>query len=118
LIQIEVQGEEELRQLLEKAPREIRKAAHEVTAEIAEQIKSVAERICPVRTGYLRSTIFKKDIGFMECAVGVMASYAVYVEFGTSHMAPRSFLRPAVVSVQHEFAPTLARKVEEYLRSL
>lgn len=118
MIQIEVQGEEQLRQLLEKAPREIRKAAHETVAEIAEQIKSTAERICPVRTGYLRSRIFKKDIGFMECAVGDDASYAVHVEFGTSRMAPRSFLRPAVISVQHEFAPTLARKIQDYLRGL
>jgi len=52
----------------------------------------VAYNVCPVRTGYLRSTIqfFVQGLrGVLEAT----AHYAGFVEFGTRRMAARPFIR-------------------------
>ena len=54
-----------------------------------------AQLIVPVRTGYLRSTIYGFVVGWYV-EIGAMASYAVFVERGTSRMVARPFLEPAV----------------------
>lgn len=56
---------------------------------------------CPVDTGYLRGTIhssFSGDGRSGEASGSVVAgaSYAGYVEWGTSRMAPQPFMGPAL----------------------
>ncbi|MEU8199288.1 HK97-gp10 family putative phage morphogenesis protein [Microbispora amethystogenes] len=73
------------------------------TAKVAKVARSTGERtvagaqaIVPVLTGNLKGTIgvdFDPDgLGF---EAGPTASYAPYVEHGTSRMAPRAFMGPA-----------------------
>lgn len=64
-------------------------------------IQRDGQAFAPVDTGYLRSTIGVDFTGDgrssdMEAAIGPTASYAVYLEFGTSRMAPHAFMGPAL----------------------
>lgn len=54
-----------------------------------------ARSACPVRTGYLLSTINARTNGFM-CEAEATAEYAQYVEYGTWKMAAQPFFTPAV----------------------
>jgi len=62
---------------------------------VGADIKEMAETLVPVRTGYLKSTIYYRVEG-MNLEVGAEADYAAYVELGTSRMAARPYLRPSV----------------------
>jgi HK97 gp10 family phage protein len=72
----------------------------EVCAEVdvvGANMKDLAWNIAPVRSGFLRSTIYyevQKELLTLE--FGARAYYAYFVERGTAHMAARSFLRPAM----------------------
>ena len=54
-----------------------------------------AQARCPVRTGFLRSTISASTDGTsMTCIAG--ADYAQYVEYGTSRQSPQPYFEPAL----------------------
>lgn len=54
-----------------------------------------AQARCPVRTGYLRSTISASTDGIsMNCIAG--AEYAQYVEYGTSRQSAQPYFEPAL----------------------
>ena len=54
-----------------------------------------AQARCPVRTGYLRSTISASSTASsVTCMVG--ADYAQYVEYGTSRQLPQRYFEPAL----------------------
>lgn len=58
---------------------------------------NTARELCPVRTGYLRSTIHCDVSGDMiECYAD--ADYAQYVEYGTSRMAAQPYFEPALLA--------------------
>lgn len=60
--------------------------------------KRDAQAICPVDTGFLRSSITyetKGTAGGAEGVVGPTASYGGYVEDGTSRMGPHPYMGPA-----------------------
>lgn len=82
-----------IRQLLESNPV----AAH--LAQVGLGVETTAKRLCPVDTGRLRSSINSQvgtdDQGLLA-VVGTDVDYAPHVEFGTSKMAPQSFLRAAL----------------------
>lgn len=72
--------------------------SREVAAEldvVGADIVDLAKSIVPVRTGYLRSTIYHK-VEDTNLEVGASAHYAAYVELGTSKMSARPYLRPSV----------------------
>lgn len=65
-------------------------------------VKSDAQMKCPVKTGFLRSTIYAKLLSFipgsqrfLQIVIGAWAHYARFQEFGTRHIAPRMFIRKA-----------------------
>lgn len=58
-------------------------------------IQNKARQLCPVDTGRLRSSIFmRKGEDFVE--IGTNVHYAPHVEFGTSRMRAKPYLRPAI----------------------
>lgn len=64
----------------------------------AQEAAQEARRLCPVDTGYLRSTIYGRvvaDPTGWRAVVGASADYAGFVEYGTSRQIAQPFLRPA-----------------------
>lgn len=65
------------------------------------RVESGAKRLCPVDTGRLRASITHtvgRDGQGIVGTVGTNVTYAVFVELGTRHMAPRPYLRPALAA--------------------
>lgn len=84
---------------------------------IADSIKAMAQSLVPVKTGFLRSTIYASmdppsPFGITEkhwiLKVGAWARYARYQEFGTRYIQPKEFLtkslqahQPSLVALMH-----------------
>ena len=58
--EIEVEGAEELKQTLGRLDVEMQNRLHERLAEWAETVRVDAQHLAPVRTGYLRTTIYAR----------------------------------------------------------
>ncbi|RLI14333.1 MAG: hypothetical protein DRO93_13060 [Candidatus Thorarchaeota archaeon] len=92
---VEPKGVEEFKRRLEVFDAEMRERVHGRLKGWAEDVRALARKLVPVRTGYLRSTIYARVNGWVV-EVGAGASYALFVEFGTRYMRARPFLVPAV----------------------
>lgn len=57
-------------------------------------IEAAAKNAAPVDTGNLRNSI-SSDVGALSAEIGPTAEYGIYVEYGTSRMAPQPFMGPA-----------------------
>nr|DAJ40986.1 MAG TPA: tail component [Caudoviricetes sp.] len=75
-------------------------------------LRDEAKRRAPVRTGFLRSKITAKKAGKNGADVISAAPYAAYVEFGTSKMAPRAHLRPAIEATMDDMVAAIVEGVE------
>lgn len=90
-------------------------ARHDFSPEVlvaGKILRDEAKRRAPVRTGYLRSNITAKKAGRNAADVISAAPYAAYVEFGTSKMAPRAHLRPAIESTMDDMVAAIVEGVE------
>jgi HK97 gp10 family phage protein len=74
-----------------KIEKEVEMELDVVSADMVDLSRSLV----PVRTGFLRDSIFHHVAGF-TLDFGAEADYASYVEFGTSKTPPRPYLRPAL----------------------
>lgn len=85
-------------------------AAPKVVAKAGYDTEATAKGICPVDTGNLRNSI-GTDItdGGYAAEVGPKASYAPFVEYGTSRMAPQAFMGPAFDRHSGEFVDALSQ---------
>ena len=75
-------------------------------------LRDEAKRRAPVRTGYLRSNITAAKAGRNAADVISAAPYAAYVEYGTSKMAPRSHMRPAIDATMDDMIAAVIEGVE------
>jgi len=74
--------------------------AEAIAADMAQvHVTTIAQRLVAVRTGFLWSTIRGWSVGRMFFIVAG-ASYAIFVEFGTSRMSARPFMTPGLMSLQ------------------
>jgi HK97 gp10 family phage protein len=80
----------------------IQRQVHSFLASWAADVKAEAMRQVPIRTGYLRSTIYAK-IQEWVAEIGADASYALFVELGTKYMQAHPYLYPAI----QEYLPQL-----------
>lgn len=64
--------------------------------ETGDRIVSDAKQIVPVRTGRLQNSIQVAETREGGLVIVALTSYASYVEFGTSRMFARPYLRPAI----------------------
>lgn len=62
----------------------------------AQAVCDSAKSMCPVDTGALRSSI-NVSVNGNRAEISADTDYASYVEFGTSKMAPRPYLVPALL---------------------
>lgn len=101
-----IEGIDELVTLFHNLIPQMTDSFHEITGRYgASMYKDMYSR-CPVRTGYLRSTIGLTSSP-ESFNIYVTADYAGYVNFGTSRMKSRPFF----TSVVNEQSPKM---VEEY----
>jgi len=94
-INLDLTGSEEFVQAIKRFDSEMQRQVHEHLATWAENVKTDAACMVPVRTGYLRSTIYTR-IQEWNTEVGAEAAYAAAVEFGTRHAMAQPFISPAV----------------------
>lgn len=90
-------------------------ARHDFSPEVlvaGKILRDEAKRRAPVRTGYLRSNITAAKAGKNAADVISAAPYAAYVEFGTSKMAPRAHLRPAIDASMDDMVAAVIEGVE------
>lgn len=77
----------------EKASAVVRKSAFD--------IETTSKILAPVDTGALRNSIGTDIVGegtspVVEAQIGPTVNYGAYVEFGTSRMAPKAYMGPAL----------------------
>ena len=91
----DLEGAEEFKQAMQQLDSAMQKHVHELLAQWAENVKALAQQLAPVRTGYLRSSIYTKIDGWVA-EIGTEAAYALFVEFGTRRMQAQPFLYPSL----------------------
>lgn len=85
-----------------KARRETRDTVHKAGFEI----ESGGKQRAAVKTGFMRNSItteFRDEQFEWEAESGPEADYGKYVEIGTEHQAPQSFMGPAFDAVEPSF---------------
>lgn len=82
-----------------------------IVAKAAMDIQAHAQNRAPVRTGFLKGSIQAKREKPLSWRVDVQADYGIYVELGTSRMAARPYLIPAVEMVRPSFLSAMSQVV-------
>lgn len=68
------------------------------------RMEEMAKRLVPVDTGRLKGSIYHTyNPATKTLRLIADAPYALYIEMGTYRMAPRPFLRPAMLAVANRF---------------
>jgi len=111
---VHFEGQDEFRLKMEQADASMKALVQQRLEEFAESIKETAQRIAPVRTGYLRSTIFTEAAEW-TVKVGASAPYAAYVEYGTRFMHGRRFLSQAIEIHRLQLVNIVGEAVSESL---
>ncbi len=105
-IEFDVQGVDEFVQAMQKLDVAIQEQVRAWLYDWAMRLAAQAAKNAPVRTGYLRSTVYA-EVKEWVAEVGARATYAYFVEMGTRYMAAQSFLYPAV----QEYLPELEANI-------
>jgi hypothetical protein len=90
----------------------IQREVHSFLASWAADVKAEAMRLVPVRTGYLRSTIYAK-IQEWVAEIGADATYALFVELGTKYMQAHSYLYPAIQEYLSQLETVVTAAIEQ-----
>ncbi len=80
-----------------RAERAVSAAVEHMLDRIAGAIAQDAQRLVPIDTGHLRSTIHTEPPEGRSVRIRASADYAGHVELGTSRMDAQPFLRPALL---------------------
>jgi len=113
-LSIKVEGIEKLTKALLQL-EDFREPAEQTIGLYLQKVVMDAQAIVPVRTGTLQRSI-RFWGGEGEYYVGSRVCYAPDVEYGTSCMAPRPFLTPALVQNVPVFEAALREIGEEWIR--
>lgn len=95
----QVKGLEAVIKFLALLPNVVQAAGEEILSKTSARIEVEAKRIAPWRTGNLCRSILSEKVKPWEYRVGAKVHYAYWVEYGTSRMHERPYLRPAAKSV-------------------
>ncbi len=94
-ISCDVKGIEEFQRAMHNFDSAMQRQVHMQLASWAADVKALARQLVPVRTGYLRSTIYAK-ISEWVAEIGAEATYGLFVELGTHRMRAQPYLYPAI----------------------
>ncbi len=97
---IEMRGDQKLRRALQKTSPFTVEAANQTLFWTAAAIKHQAQLLVPIRTGLLFNSIYFKLLRPMTYVVGADTPYAYFVEYGTSRMMAKPYIRPAISMVK------------------
>ena len=111
-VEMKCEGLEGFQEKIQRLDSAMKSKVHQQLADFAESIKETARQIVPVRTGYLRSTIFVEARDW-TVKVGAYAHYAVYVEFGTRFMRGFRFLSRAMEMHLPQFTHIIDNSINE-----
>lgn len=81
----------------------LERRAGAVVGTTARRIQDTARAVAPVDTGNLRDSILVARDGETRAAVVATASYASYVENGTTRQAPQPYMSTATIKHEQEF---------------
>jgi HK97 gp10 family phage protein len=95
LAEVQVTGLEQLKNFLSVLPARVKESTDNIMSVAAAMTEQESKRIVPVRTGTLQRSIRSKKTKQCEWFVGSDIFYAGFVEYGTSRMHARPYLRPA-----------------------
>lgn len=104
-MRVDIAGIEEFQRKMMRLDDLMRQRVWQGFNSVGASIKAEAKQLAPVRTGFLRSTIYAKmdppspfgmTQNFWQLIVGAWAKYARYQEFGTRYIRPRRFLSTAL----------------------
>lgn len=112
---VSIDGLPELRAKLERLDHSMKEKVRHALVFEGEKIKTTAQSLCPVRTGYLRSTIFARIEDWL-LKVGASAHYAAYVEFGTRFIKARHFLSRALELRMQALINTVNRAIDQAIK--
>lgn len=93
---------------LELASAELVTKGTKVVQASARKLRDDARSRAPVRSGALQRSITYRSKGPLAAEVGPTQFYAIFVEFGTSKMAPEAFMGPATDAAEDAFAQACA----------
>jgi HK97 gp10 family phage protein len=113
-VRFEAREWNQLAEDLGRAPARIQTKAQLVLRKVTADGSREAQAFAPVDTGNLRNSINWSVIG-LEGEFGATAEYALYVEEGTSTMAPQAFVGPAFDRQQPIFVSAIAALTAEIL---
>jgi len=97
MIEASIKGLEELERKLRYLPHSTHRRVDGKLGVGAGMVAEQARQFAPFLTGYLRSTIGFERRGSLDWIVYAGAHYAPFVEWGTSKMAAKPFMRPALI---------------------
>jgi HK97 gp10 family phage protein len=105
-VSVDVDGIEEFQAAMQKFDSAMQNQVYRFLASWAADVKAAAMRNAPIRTGYLRSTIYA-TIKDWVAEIGAEATYALFVELGTRHMRAQPYIYPAI----QEYLPMLEMNI-------
>jgi HK97 gp10 family phage protein len=108
---MDIEGVEQFKATMVKLDSRMQRHVHRQLASWATDVKALAKRIVPVRTGHLRSTIYAK-VQEWVAEIGAEATYAMFVEFGTRYTRARPYLYPAVQRYLPQLEAIISAAVE------
>lgn len=102
---------------LQRAGLRVQTVAFAVLRKTALDIQADAQRLAPVRTGALRSSITVEfsgsfGAGTASAEIGPTVDYGGFVEDGTSRMAPQPYMRPALDNREGAFVAAMGKLME------
>jgi len=115
-VKIETEGFDRLRQWAENAPNKVGKAVDESMGLAAAMGEAEAKRVVPVKTGTLQRSIYSTRESFMKWVLGTRVFYGYFVEYGTSRMRARPFLRVGMATALTKFAEILNNSLEKWFK--
>ncbi len=110
-VNINLLGAEEFEQALSRFDNEMKNQVQIKLSEWAGVVQREAERLVPVKTGYLRSTIYAKSKEW-QMEIGAEATYAAAVEFGTRTRQAQPYLTPAIENHLPELERVLLEAID------
>jgi HK97 gp10 family phage protein len=107
-VSVNVSGIAEFEQAMLRLDSALQIQVHNYLVNWAADVKALAQRLVPVRSGYLKSTIYA-TVKAWVVDVGAEATYAAFVENGTQYMKDNPFIYPAV----YQYLPELEQIILE-----